>query len=247
MCSRFVVSLGLLFAAHTLAQTNAATLDIPAVKTAVNIEGQPIEFSVGGNVSPSSAGIFRLAATVDLGNLQQNLTPVLSAQLNKSERCGSQLTVEKATIAPAAPFAVLTANVHYERFGCAKAFGKEIVKRLIGGTAVIEVNLTPSIGVNGIALAGEVRKVDADGSLGDWLRSGQVGDSIRDKIASSVESAIRKSANLNSALPAGIEQMLTIGNVQFADGGAGRLWLNVGGEIRLSPEQFQSVAKKLHP
>jgi hypothetical protein len=34
--------------------------------------------------------------------------------------------------------------VHYERYACVKALGKEIVKRLVGGNGVVELNLTPS-------------------------------------------------------------------------------------------------------
>jgi hypothetical protein len=182
---------------------------------------------------------------VDLGNFQENLTPVLAAQLNRSDRCGERLSVERATVAPAAPSAVLTAYVHYERYACAKAFGKEIVKRLTGGNGVVEVNLTPSVAENSIALAAEARKIDADGSLGELLRSGSLGDSIRAKIAASIESAIRKSANLKSALPAEMENVAAIQTVQFADRGAGRLWLAISGEVRLSAEQMRDVAKRL--
>jgi len=110
---------------------------------------------------------------------------------------------------------------------------------------VVEVNLTPSFGENRITLAAQVRKIDADGSLGELLRSGSLGDSIRDKIAASVESAIQKSANLKSTLPAELENLAAIQTVQFADGGAGRLWLTISGEVRLSAEQFRDAAKKL--
>ena len=105
------------------AQTGNLTLKIPPVKTSLNLEGQPVEITVWGAVSAAPSGIFRLAMTVDLGNLQQNLTPVLAAQLNRSDRCGERLSVERAVLSPAAPSAALTAHVHYERFACVKAFG----------------------------------------------------------------------------------------------------------------------------
>ncbi len=143
------------------------------------------------------------------------------------------------------PEGILTANVHYEHFGCAKAFGKEIAKRLVGGEAVVEVKLTPSVVDNHIAVSAEVRKIDADGSLGEALHSGSFGDSIRQKIAANIESSIRKSADLKSALPAGVDGVVTLRTVQFADGGAGRLWLNIDGELHLSPEQFQSLGKSI--
>jgi hypothetical protein len=65
----------------------------------------------------------------------------------------------------------------------------------------MEINLTPSVRENDIALGAEVRKIDADGSLGDVLRSGSVGDSIREKIAASIGSAIRKTneSEINAA------------------------------------------------
>ncbi|HTC86735.1 MAG TPA: hypothetical protein VK686_00485 [Bryobacteraceae bacterium] len=222
---------GLLFAAACLAQS---TLTIPKVRTTINVEQQPIEITLWGTISGSS-----LALTIDLGDLQAHLTEVLSAQLNKSDRCGDHLTVEQAAIAPAAPSGMLTANVNFERFACVKAFGKQIVKRLVGGHAVIEVNLTPAVQENNISIAADVRKMDADGSLGDVLRSSSLGDSIRDEISDSIESAIQKSADLKSTLPGSTEKAVTLQRIQFADGGAGRLWLIVGGNVRLSAEQLR--------
>jgi hypothetical protein len=216
------------------AQTGDLALKIPPVKTSLNVEGQTVEITAWGAISPTPSGSFRLAMTLDLGNLQENLTAILGAQLNRSERCGERLSVQRATIAPSSPSAALTVSVHYERFGCAKALGKEIVKRLAGGNGVVDVNLAPSIGDDGIALTAEVRKIDADGPLGD---------SMREKIVASIESAVRKSTNLKSMLPAGTESVAAMRAIQFADGGSGRLWLTLDGEVRLSAEQFRDVAK----
>jgi hypothetical protein len=163
----------------------------------------------------------------------------LAAQLNRSDKCGERLSVEKVVLAPPG---LLIANVHFERFACAKALGKEITKRLVGGNAVVEVNLAPSVVENHIAMTAEVRKIDADGSLGEALRSGSFGDSIRLKIAAGIESSIRKSADLKSALPAGMEQVVTLTSARFADGGSGRLWLTLDGDLHLSPAQFQGLA-----
>ena len=221
----------LLFAAACLAQS---TLTIPKVRTTINVEQQPIEITLWGTILGSS-----LALTIDLGDLQAHLTQVLSAQLNKSDRCGDHLTVEQAAIAPAAPSGMLTANVNFERFACVKAFGKQIVKRLVGGHAVIEVNLTPAVQENNISIAADVRKLDADGSLGDVLRSSSLGDSIRDEISDSIESVIQKSADLKSTLPADMEKAVTLQTIQFSDRSAGRLWLIVGGNVRLSAEQLR--------
>jgi hypothetical protein len=218
---------GLILAVVCLAQTD--TVKIPPLKTSLTMEGQPVAITVWGAVSPA-----HLSATVDLGDFQEHLTPILAAQLNRQDKCGERLAVERVVLAPTG---LLTANVHYERFGCAKALGKEISRRLVGGNAVVEVNLTPSVVDNHIALSAEVRKIDADGSLGEALRSGSFGDSLRQKIADSIESSIQKSADLKSALPAGLDSVAILRTVQFADGGSGRLWLTIDG-------QFQGLAKR---
>jgi hypothetical protein len=238
-----VVSLALVCAAQ--AQTGNPTLRIPPVKTSLDIAGQPVGFTAWGTVSAASAGVFRLAVTVDLGDFQEKLTPVMAAELNRSDRCGERLSVERAVLVPAVPSGVLTATVHYERYVCTKVLGKEIVKKLVGGNGVVEVSLSPSIGDNRILLSAQVRKVDADGSLGELLRSGSLGDSIRKKLAASIESAVQKAANLKSALPPQIESSAAIQTAEFADGGTGRLWLTIAGEVHLSQEQFRGVAKEL--
>jgi len=224
---------GLLAAMVCLAQSD--TVKLPPLKTSIALEGQSVGITVWGSVSPA-----HLSATVDLGEFQEHLTPILAAQLNRSDKCGERLTVEKAVLAPSG---LLVANVHYEHFACAKAFGKEINKRLVGGDAVVEVNLTPSVVDNHIAMDAEVRKIDADGSLGEALHSGSFGDSIRQKIAANIESSVRKSADMKSVLPAGMDGVLTLRTVKFADGGSGRLWLTVEGELHLSAEQFQTLTK----
>jgi hypothetical protein len=225
------------------AQTLAA-LKIPPVKVSIDLDHQTVEVTVWGTISPGPAGVFTLAVTVDLGGLQSKLTSVLGAELNRSDPCGERLTVEKASIAPDAPASVLTANVDFERYGCVKALGKQIVKRLLGGHGVIEVTLLPSIEDNKVMLAARVRNIDADGPLGDVLRSSSFSDSIREQVEDSIEAAIQKSANLKLTLPGAIGDAANIQAVQFANGGAGRLWLTMGGEVRLSAEQVRRVVGK---
>ena len=118
---------GLILAVVCLAQTD--TVKIPPLKTSLTMEGQPVAITVWGAVSPA-----HLSATVDLGDFQEHLTPILAAQLNRQDKCGQRLAVERVVLAPTG---LLTANVHYERFGCAKALGKEISRRLVGGNAVV--------------------------------------------------------------------------------------------------------------
>jgi len=126
------------------------TLTIPPVRVSLRVQNQPVDVTVSGSVSGIVAGHgetpFRLALTADLSDLQQNITPLLSSQLNRSEKCGERLTIDRATLAPCAPGALLTANLHYEKWACAKVFGRDVVKRLVGGKGGSTPHHTAAIG-----------------------------------------------------------------------------------------------------
>jgi hypothetical protein len=216
-------------------------LKIPPVKTSLDIKGQAVKITAWGAVSSGPQGPFKLELTADLSDLQDNIGALLASQLNRSERCGERLSVENATLAAASPAAVLTARVHYERFGCAKAFGREVVKRLVGGNAVVTVKLTPAAGADGISMASEVLKIDADGSLGELVRSGSLGTSVKEKLAGSIESSIRKGLDLKSTLPPAVAAAATLRGSQFVSGTEGRLWFSVDGEVHISAAQFQTL------
>jgi len=238
------LSLGLL-AGLAHGQSGTVAFQIPPVKTTIDVKGQPIEISAWGSVSGGAAGNFRVALTADFGHFQENLASVLRAHLDKSDRCGTRMRVERAELIPTEPLGLLTAHVYYERFGCAKAFGKEIVKRLVGGNALFEVELTPLVDENHPHVDAKVRKIEADGSLGEVMRSEAIGDKIREKAAESIESAIQRSANLKSVLPAEAEGILRLRSLRFVDGGTGRLWLTVDGDARFTPEQMQTISGKM--
>jgi hypothetical protein len=93
-------------------------------------------------------------------------------------------------------------------------------------------------------MASEVQKIDADGSLGELLRSGSLGATVKEKIASSVESSIRKGLDLKSALPTAVAAAATLRGAQFVSGTEGRLWFSVDGEVRISAAQFRSLNLK---
>jgi hypothetical protein len=234
-----VLCVALLCAAQ--AHTEDLELKIPPVKTSLDVKGQPVQITAWGVVSNGPQGLFRVALTADLSDLQSNMGALLASQLDRSDRCGERLSVESATIVPASPAAILTAHVHYERWGCIKALGKNVVKRLVGGNAVVVVKLTPSAGADGISMASEVEKIDADGSLGDVLQSGSFGTAVKEKIAGGIESSIRKGLDLKSALPPAVAAAATLRSARFVSGPETRLWFSVDGEAHITAAQFQSL------
>jgi hypothetical protein len=222
---------------------------IPPVATHIEIQGQPVEIRISGEVFADDDGgqeTVRVLLSADLSDLQRNLTPILAAQLNQSNRCGERLNVLGASLVPATPAAILTLNAHVEKWACAKAFGKEVVKRFVGGNGTIVVRLTPKLeDAPAIKLAAEVTSLEADGSLGELLRSGPFAETIREKIRGAVVSALEKSTDFKTTLPPAAQQLVSIREVQFAEIGDGRLGLRISSEVRIPAAQARELLERL--
>jgi len=220
---------------------------IPPTKSAVEIAGQPITIIASGAVSGISKqgdqDVFKLSVIADLADLQRNMTPLLQAQLNRSERCGDRIAVQNATLVPLEPASVATVQLHYERFACAKVAGKQITSKLVGGDAQIEVKLTPTVETNStVRLVPEIGNIQADGSLGELLRSGSLGDMLKQKISDAILSAMQKGSDLSVTLPPAAQPYATIARAEFRDAGSGRLLAALDGEIRIPAGQLQLLA-----
>lgn len=220
-------------------------LKIPPLKATVQAGGQAVPVTLWGAVSGERAGSFRLDLTADLAGLQENMTAVLRGELDRQDHCGERLSVNHADLAPADPSATLTVHMRYERWACAKVFGKENAKRLVGGNAAVTVKLTPTAAPEGIGMAAEVTSLDADGSLGEALRSGSVGTSVKEKIANSVQQAIRKTLELKSALPERIREAVVFDRAQFTAGPEGKLWIAASAALKLSHDEWEALEKQM--
>jgi hypothetical protein len=225
-------------------------IHIPPVETSVTIEGQPVTIPVSGEASlaPKDGGQaaleFRLNA--GLADLQIKLTAILRAELNQDNRCGDRLSVERAALAPDAPAALVSANIHFEKWGCAKAFGKQIVKKLIGGNGVVKVRVTPAVlDGNAVKLRAEVISIEADGQLGEAMRTEALGNALKEKIEKSLVSAMEKAGDFRNSLPPAAQQVVAIRSARFTDGGEGRLSLAVNAEAQLPAEEAKALLDRL--
>ena len=233
----------------TLAQN--VTFKVPPVRIPLKIKEQSVTITAFAVVSLRSkdaeTSIFKLELSADLGELQQNMTALLGSQLDKDDACGERIAIQHAELTPVEPASVAVVQLHYERWACAKVLGKEKSKRLVGGNAVIEVKLTPTIEQDNteLRLVPEVGKIDADGSLGELLRSGSLGDVLRDKIRTSILSAMQKGTDLSATLPPAIQGHATIQNAEFKDGGGGRLMVVLAGEGQITREQIQALSRQI--
>lgn len=227
------------------------TLTIPPVRTSFDVDNQPVAITASGTISRISHGggeeVFRLRVTANLADLQANMTAVLRAQLDRSERCGDRIAIQSATLAPADPASLLTTRLHYERWACVKALGKQITSRLAGGDALVKVKITPAVEADrAVKLEPEVGEIEADGSLGELLRSGSLGDALRQKRHASLESALEKgTAHLNATLPPAAQSYAAIRSAEFRDAGAGRLEVVLVGEIRIPSTEVQPLLDQI--
>lgn len=224
----------------------ALTFDIPPIRSSLDILGQPVAVTLSGSVSAEGEQQpgFRLRA--DLVDFQAHLTPLLQEQLNQSNHCGERISVEDATIIPAAPAARLTVRMHLEKWACIKAFGKENAKRLIGGDGTVSVLLTPVVDRSkGVRLDAEVGDIQADGSLGEALRSGSLGAALQDKIRDALAKSVRKAADPGALLPAQMQSFVRVESVAFGDAGDGRLLLNIAGALLAPPQQITGLLTQL--
>jgi hypothetical protein len=225
------------------------TFKIPPLKTSVNIENQPVAIIASGMIAktPGAPGenIFRVELDADLTDLQQNFTNILRAELDKNDRCGERIAIQRATLAPANPSSVAVTNLHFEKWACVKVFGKQKPNKLVGGNGMIEAKLTPAVDQNQIRLVPEVGRIEADGSLGELLRSREFGERLREKIRASLLSAMQKGTDFNATLPPAVQPYVSIQHARFRDTDSGGLSVEVDGQVRLTHDQIQLLRSQL--
>lgn len=226
------------------------TLRIPPVKTAFNIENQPVSVIASGTITlvarRQDQVAFRLELIADLSDLQQNITNILRSQLNKSDPCGERIDIQHASLTPADPASLITAQLHYERWACTKIFGKRTAHRLVGGNAVVQLRLTPEVEEGRtVRLQPELGAIQADGSLGELLRTGPFEQMLREKATHALLDAANKGTNFSATLPPAAQGFATVRSARFEDSGHGGLAVVLGGDIHLTSEQAQMLKNQL--
>jgi hypothetical protein len=233
------------------AETQSLTFRIPPVKIPFTVKDQAVTITASALITMVSKDrdldVFKLELSADMADLQRNMTGLLASQLDKDDHCGDRIAIRNATLVPADPATVARVQLHYERWACIKAFGKQQAKRVVGGNAVVPVKLTPGVEANNteLRLVPEVGAIEADGSLGELLRSGAVGEMLREKIRNAILSAMHKGTNLSATLPAAAQGYATIASAAFRDGGSGRLLVVMDGELRIPKEQVQLLSRQV--
>ncbi len=237
---------------------------LPQVTNSIDIAGQSVAIPASGAISRmspatsagSSAGtlagsssedghnLFSFRLVADLSDLQQNITGLLRSELNRSPRCGDRIEVQDATLIPTIPSGLVIAHLHFEHWICTPG---QSPMEVADSDATLEVKLTLSVvPTTGLALTAEITRVQAEGLLRESLRSGDLGFNLRDQIAASLLSALKKGADLKTTLPPVAKDLATIQKAQFDDAGADQLSLVLDGQLQLTDEQTKQFATQLN-
>jgi hypothetical protein len=226
------------------------SFNLPVTRNTVNFANQAVAVTTTGvvakAVAANSVNIFSVKLTADLSDLQQTIVDVLRTQLDKTDQCGEQIGLRTATLTPQGAAGVVVTTLHYERWTCNTMFGKPSMNELVEGNGTIEVKLTPVIAENGtLRLAAQIGYVNAEGMVAELLRSGALGEALRDKISAAVLSALQQGGDLKTALPTGVRDYASLKHAQFQGTGSGRLIAVMDGEIRVSDDNLIAVTHAL--
>jgi len=227
------------------------TFRIPPLTTTVNVDEQPLHITVAGTITAAPAAQHQESIQVDLetdlSDMQAHITELLRPHVNQANRCGLRLNLEHASLAPQAPNAALTARVHVEKYVCAKAFGRQMITKLLDGDGVVTVRLMPAIeNAETLKLSGEVVAIDADGPIGELLQSDTAGPRLREKVRTALADTLQKSlGKLKAELPPALHGLAALQTARFTDAGASRLGLGLAGTVQLAPSMAQIMLEKL--
>jgi hypothetical protein len=224
-----------------------SAFNLPPVKNSVNFSNLSITTITSGIISQSAVeggqSTYKLKLTTDLSDLQQNIADLLRTQLNKADPCGERIEIHNATLTPQGPVGLVVVQLHYERWTC---LGKATMNEMMEGNGTIEVKLNPLVGQDAdLRLTAQMGRVDAQGMIGELLRSGSLGDTLRDKITETVLSAVRQGGDFKAMLPPSAQGYATLRRAQFESTGSGKILAVLDGEIRVPTEKAAALTAEL--
>ena len=190
----------------TLATGQDVAFTLPTVKKEIQLGHQTIGVTVSGALSQTvvtgDQRTFKLEMMTDLSELQQNITELLRARLDTSETCGQRIAIQQATLTPAAPASLLFVRFHFERWMCSRSFGQQTSTELAEGDGTVEINLTAAVEQsNSLRIVATIGRIGATGMLAESLRSGSLGEDLRDTASATVLSAARAGSDFKLRFP----------------------------------------------
>ncbi|HSY92329.1 MAG TPA: hypothetical protein VK812_13205 [Candidatus Binatus sp.] len=229
---------------------------LPQGKSIVSIGSRSIPVAASGVLTKiadqGSQRTFKVELAADLSELQQNIFEILQAQLDTSQMCGQRVAIRQATLTPATPASLVVVRLHFERWICTQTLGRQTANELAEGDGRVEIKLTAAMetpnaaGSSALKITAAFGRIDAAGMLGEELRSGSLGEDLRDQVVQSVWSAARAGSDFKSALPLAVQSSAVIQSAKFQDVGVGGLSVVFEGQIKLSNEQADQLASQIN-
>jgi hypothetical protein len=234
----------------TLAAGQDLTFTLPSVNSPASIANRTVAVAVSGALSQvaveGSRRTFKFDLVADLSDLQQSITELLRVQLDRANRCGERVAVRQAMLSPSPPATLVAVQLHLERWTCTQMVGRVVANELAESDASIEIRLTPGVEKsNTLELTSEFGRIEASGMMADALRSGDLGNDLRDKVTQSILSALRAGADFKRTLPPVLQSGAVIQSAKFQDA-AGTLRVVLEGQIQISSEQADLLASELN-
>ncbi len=235
----------------TLASGQDIAFTLPSVKREVQLERQTIVVTITGallqTAVKSDQRTFKLEMMADLSGVQQNMTELLHARLDTSETCGQRIEIQQATLTPATPSSLLLVRLHFERWMCSRSFGQQASTELAEGDGTVEINLKAAVEPsNSLKIVATSGRIGATGMLEESLRSGSLGEDLRDIAAATVLSAVRAGSDFKTALPLAVQNSAAMQSARFQTVGVGGLSLVLDGQIEISNAQTAQLASQLN-
>ena len=224
----------------------AYTLE-PATSS-VEIGGQSIPVQAAGAIAQGlpadGPDTYSIRFVADLSDLQDAMTDVLRGVLNQGARCGQRVEIQRATLVPEPPAALVDIHLHFERWICPPGTGSATELANIDGA--LELKLLTSLDEKGeLHVAAQTGKVDAQGLLRDALLNGDLGDTVREQVSASVLTALQKAVEVRTLLPAPAQPSASLEKARFRDAGTGHLSFVLDGQLKLSGDQTRAFAEQL--
>lgn len=214
---------------------------MPARKSSLTIGGQAIALTTSAVVSRAAGadGLYKVDATTDLSDLQDNFSGILGSMIDREDRCGERIHVQQATLDPEIPSGAAVARLHYERSVCSTGYGG--TREMSEGNATVNMKLTVGLDGSGqVGISTEIEQVEADRFFADMLKSGELGAQLKAKTSAAVMAAI---ASVKMAVPGAEGE--TARSVRFVSPREGELSVVVAGELRMSAEQATAMERQV--
>lgn len=213
----------------------------------INIEKQPIAITLAGTISKVAAenhNRFNMELAADVSDLQQKIGQILESKFNQSDPCGEQVAIQEASLTAQAPASLVVTQLHLARWTCFGSLGQASPNELAEGNGTIELKFTPWVAENRrLELVPGVNRVDAQGFVGEQLRSGSLGMALREEITRLLLSAMQTEVYFKAILPEVAQEHAVIEKAEFREAGGVRVVLD--GTIQISDEQVRLMVNQL--